>query len=138
MVFKAMAFQRKYRFNWLDHLYYMGKHAVGLRVWFHLMLVLFLPPLGLLIFCVIYFLSVRTYNEVIIRVSICSICALAVVFYANWLLKKHRFTPQRERAYFRRYPQKKDIYFKWSLYYICSGLYLSAGLLGGVFINYRI
>lgn len=133
-----MAFRRKYKFNWLDHLYYMGKHTVDLRVWFHLMLVLFLPPLGLLIFCVICFLSERTYNKVIIRVSICSICALTVVFYANWLLKKLRFTPQRERAYFRRYPQKKDIYFKWSLYYICSGLYLSAGLLGGVFINYRI
>lgn len=125
-----MAQRRKYRFNWLDHLYYMGKHTFDLGVWVHLMFVLFMPPLTLLILCVIYFLSERTYNEVIIRVAICSICALAVIFYANWLLKKHRFTPQRERAYYRRYPQKKDTNFKWSLYFICIGLYLSAGLLG--------
>lgn len=125
-----MAFQRKYKFNWFDHLYYMGKHTIGLGVWFHLMCVFFMPPLTLLILCVIYFLSERTYNEVITRVSICAICALAVIFYANWLLKKYRFTPQREKAYFRRYPQKKDIKYKDSLYFICIGLYLSAGLLG--------
>lgn len=78
-----MVFRRKYKFNWLDHLYYMGKHTIGFGVWFHLMFVFFMPPLTLLILCVIYFLSERTYNEVLIRVSICSICALAVVFYAN-------------------------------------------------------
>lgn len=125
-----MVQRRKYKFNGLDHLYYMGKHTFDLGVWFHLMLVLFMPPLTLLILCVICFLSERTYNEVLVRVSICAICALAVIFYANWLLKKHRFTPQRERAYYRRYPQKKDMNFKWSLYFICIGLHLSAGLLG--------
>lgn len=82
-----MVQRRKYKFNGLDHLYYMGKHTFDLGVWFHLMLVLFMPPLTLLILCVICFLSERTYNEVLVRVSICAICALAVIFYANWLLK---------------------------------------------------
>lgn len=28
-----MVFRRKYKFNWLDHLYYMGKHTIGFGFW---------------------------------------------------------------------------------------------------------
>lgn len=32
----------------------------------------------------------------------------AVGFLVNYLLDKYRFTPGRERAYYRRYPQRKE------------------------------
>ena len=128
-----MAFQRKYKFNWLDHLYYLGKYtAVGVGVWFYLLLVLFAPPLTLLLICLIHILADQKYNATIMQVSIYSTCALAVIFCSNWLLKKLRFTPQRERAYFRRYPERKDVNYKYSLlYYICMVLLLISALCGG-------
>lgn len=127
-----MAFQRKYKFNWLDHLYYLGKYSVGVRVWFYLLLVLFAPPLTLLLICLIHILADQKYNAIIMQVSIYSTCALAVIFCSNWLLKKLRFTPQRERAYFRRYPERKDVNYKYSLLYcICMGLWSITALWGG-------
>lgn len=128
-----MAFQRKYKFNWLDHLYYLGKYtAGGVRVWFYLLLVLFAPPLTLLLICLIHILADQKYNATIMQVSIYSTCALAVIFCSNWLLKKRRFTPQRERAYFRRYPERKDVNYKYSLLYcICMGLWSITALWGG-------
>lgn len=127
-----MAFKRKYKFNWLDHLYYLGKYSVGVRVWFYLLLVLFAPPLTLLLICLIHILADQKYNATIMQVSIYSTCALAVIFGSNWLLKKRRFTPQRERAYFRRYPERKDVNYKYSLLYcICMGLWLITALWGG-------
>lgn len=127
-----MAFQRKYKFNWLDHLYYLGKYSVGVSVWFYLLLVLFAPPLTLLLICLIHILADQKYNATIMQVSIYSTCALAVIFCSNWLLKKRRFTPQRERAYFRRYPERKDVNYKYSLLYcICMGLWSITALWGG-------
>lgn len=128
-----MAFQRKYKFNWLDHLYYLGKYtAVGVGVWSNLMLALSVLPLTLLLFCLIHILADQKYNAAIMQVSIYSTCALAVIFCSNWLLKKIRFTPQRERAYFRRYPERKDVNYKYSLlYYICMVLLLISALCGG-------
>ncbi len=128
-----MAFQRKYKFNWLDHLYYLGKYtAVGVGVWSNLMLALSVLPLTLLLFCLIHILADQKYNAAIMQVSIYSTCALAVIFCSNWLLKKLRFTPQRERAYFRRYPERKDVNYKYSLlYYICMVLLLISALCGG-------
>lgn len=128
-----MAFQRKYKFNWLDHLYYLGKYtAVGVGVWSNLMLALSVLPLTLLLFCLIHILADQKYNAAIMQVSINSTCALAVIFCSNWLLKKLRFTPQRERAYFRRYPERKDVNYKYSLlYYICMVLLLISALCGG-------
>lgn len=128
-----MAFQRKYKFNWLDHLYYLGKYtAVGVGVWSNLMLALSVLPLTLLLFCLIHILADQKYNAAIMQVSIYSTCALAVIFCSNWLLKRLRFTPQRERAYFRRYPERKDVNYKYSLlYYICMVLLLISALCGG-------
>ncbi len=128
-----MAFQRKYKFNWLDHLYYLGKYtAGGVGVWSNLMLALSVLPLTLLLFCLIHILADQKYNAAIMQVSIYSTCALAVIFCSNWLLKKLRFTPQRERAYFRRYPERKDVNYKYSLLYrVNMGLWLITSLCGG-------
>ena len=128
-----MAFQRKYKFNWLDHLYYLGKYtAVNMGVWSNLMLALSMLPLTLLLMCLIHILADQKYNATIMQMSIYSTCALAVIFCSNWLLKKLRFTPQRERAYFRRYPERKDVNYKWSLlYYVKMGICLISALCGG-------
>ena len=128
-----MAFQRKYKFNWLDHLYYLGKYtAVGMGVWCNLMLALSMLPLTLFLICLIHILADQKYNATIMQVSIYSTCALAVIFCSNWLLKKLRFTPQRERAYFRRYPERKDVNYKWSLLYrVNMGLWLITSLCSG-------
>lgn len=128
-----MAFQRKYKFNWLDHLYYLGKYtAGGVEVWCNLMLALSMLPLTLLQFCLIHILADQKYNATIMQVSIYSTCALAVIFCSNWLLKKLRYTPQRERAYFRRYPERKDVNYKYSLLYrVNMGLWLIISLCGG-------
>lgn len=130
-----MAFRRKYKFNWLDHLYYTGKGGPAQwSMWFYIECFFVLPPLVLLLLCTVVMVREQTVNTVLVILSICAACALAVAFYANWLLKKLRFTPQRERAYFRRYPQKKDIYFKLYLQWTLP----KCRLVRGVFINYRI
>ena len=68
-----MAFQRKYKFNWLDHLYYLGKYtAGGVGVWSNLMLALSVLPLTLLLFCLIHILADQKYNAAIMQVSIYS------------------------------------------------------------------
>ncbi len=46
-----------------------------------------MPPLTLLLVCIIYFLTKQQYNATIIKVSIYASCALAIIFYSNWLLK---------------------------------------------------
>lgn len=130
-----MAYKRKYKFNWLDYLYYMGRGTPGLDVWFYFLLVPRTLPTVLLLLCVYTMLIEQSFNPALMRMSIYAAFALVVIHYCNWLLKKYRFTPQREQAYFRRYPQRK--HYKWSLiYWICIGLYLTGGIGGGVLLYY--
>lgn len=127
-----MAFQRKYRFNWIDHLYYTtGKEMPRWSVWFYFESFFVLVPLVLLLLCVGVMLIKQTVNAALIHISIYAACALAVVLYSKRWLKIHRFTPQRERAYFRRYPQRK--HYK-TPFIITIGAYLMTGLLGGFLI----
>lgn len=102
-----MAFRRKYKFNWLDHLYYTGKDVAVWSVWFYFEFVFCIVPLLLLLCCVGAMLIRQTANVALIYISIYAACALAVVLYLKRWLKMHRFTAQRESAYFRRYPQRK-------------------------------
>lgn len=127
-----MAFQRKYRFNWIDHLYYTTcKEMARWSVWFYFESLFVLVPLVLLLLCVGVMLIKQTANAALIHISIYAACALAVVLYSKRWLKIHRFTPQRERAYFRRYPQRKHYR---TPFIITIGAFLMTGLLGGFLI----
>lgn len=126
-----MAQRRKYRFNWIDHLYYTGKEVARWSVWFYFESFFVLVPLVLLLLCVGVMLIKQTVNTALIYISIYAACALAVVLYSKRWLKIHRFTQQRERAYFRRYPQRKHYR---TPFIITIGAFLMTGLLGGFLI----
>lgn len=129
-----MAQRRKYKFNWLDHLYYTGKDVAVWSVCFYFESFIVLVPLVLLSLCVGVMVIKQTANAALIHISIYAACALAVVLYSKRWLKIHRFTQQRERAYFRRYPQRK--HYRTPVI-ITIGAFLMTGLLGG-FLIYQI
>lgn len=98
-----MAQRRKYNFNWLDHLYYMGVNYGSSR-WpmpFEALIcsILMWPFVFILIFWV-------KSDEQMIGWLLFGCVAF---FFSDWPFKKFLFTPKRERAYFRRYPQRKHI-----------------------------
>ena len=129
-----MAFQRKYKFNWLDHLYYTGKGGPAQwSMWFYIECFFVLPPLVLLLLCTTVMLREQTVNTVLVILSICAACALAVVLSSKRLLGKHRFTPQRERAYFRRYPQRK--YYSYPFYIVITA-FLTNSIFAGFLAFY--
>lgn len=129
-----MAFQRKYKYNWLDHLYYTGKGgSAQWSLWFYIEGFFILTPLVLLSLCMIVMVGEQTVNTVLLRTAILAACVLAAVLYSKWLLKKHRFTPERERAYFRRYPQRK--YYSYPFYIVIMA-FLASGTSGGFLIFY--
>lgn len=128
-----MAQRRKYRFNWIDHLYYTGKDVAVWSVWFYFESFFVLVPLVLLLLCVGVMLIKQTANAALIHISIYAACALAVVLYSKRWLKIHRFTPERERAYFRCYPQRKHYR---TPFIITIGAYLMTSMLGGFLIYY--
>ena len=100
--------KRTYKFNRLDHLYYTGKGNPAIwSMWFYIECFFVLPPLVLLLLCTVVMVREQTVNTVLVILSICAACALAIVLFSKRLLEKRRFTPQRERAYFRRYPRRK-------------------------------
>lgn len=97
-----MAQRRKYKFNWLDHLYYMGVNH-GPERW---------PmPFEALVYAILMwpfvFILIASRDE---QTFFCTFCIFAVIilFYER-PLKKYWFTPERERAYFRRYPRRKHV-----------------------------
>ena len=129
-----MAFQRKYKFNLLDYLYYTGKGGPPQwGLWFYIEGFFVLTPLVLLSLCMIVMAGEQTVNTALLRTAILAACALAAVLYSKWLLKKHRFTLERERAYFRLYPQRKYYYYP---FYIVIMAFLASGTLGGFLIFY--
>lgn len=129
-----MVFKRKYKFNWIDHLHYTGKGGPAVwSMWFYIECFFVLPPLVLLLLCTVVMVREQTVNTVLVILSICAACALAVVLFSKWLLKKHYFTPQRERVYFHRYPRRKDYPYP---FYIVIMAFLTSGTLGGFLIFY--
>lgn len=103
-----MAIQRKYKFDWLDHLFYTGKGGPAQwSMWFYLESLCVLTPLLLLLVCTGVMVIEQTVNTAVVMTSVLAAGGLAISLYSNRWLKTHRFTPQRERAYFRRYPGRK-------------------------------
>lgn len=100
-----MAQRRKYKFNWLDRLYYMGVNYVPDR---------WPMPFEALIYSILMwpfvFIMILLYkrDEPVIGLLFVVCMGLFFHFY-DWPLKKFLFTSERERAYFRRYPQRKNI-----------------------------
>lgn len=129
-----MAQRRKYGFNWLDHLYYTGKGGPAQwSMWFYIECFFVLPPLILLLLCAVVMVREQTVNTVLVILSICAACALAVVLFSKRLLEKRRFTPQRERAYFRRYPERK--YYSYPFYIVIMA-FLTNSIFAGFLVFY--
>ncbi len=83
-----MAQRRKYNFNRLDHLYYTGKDGPAQwSMWFYIECFFVLPPLVLLLLCAVVMVREQTVNTVLVILSICAACALAVVLYSKRLLE---------------------------------------------------
>lgn len=130
-----MAFKRTYRFNWLDHLYYTGKGCPAQwSVWFYVESFFVSTPLALLILCAVAMLIDQSWNTALICVAICAGCVLAIISYSGWLLRKRRFTPQREKAYFRHYPKRKN----YCNTLISIGAFLTNSLLVGFLIYHLL
>lgn len=106
--------RRKYKFNVIDYLWYMGNDSwrVPLSRWpspFEALTnCLIIIPL---VFCGLYFGATNHQYINVIFISFV-IVAVAIPFFCLSLLKKHRFTKERERAYFRRYPERKHYSIK--------------------------
>lgn len=49
-------------------------------------------------------------NQLKIIYTLCIICVIISLY--DWPLEKYYFTPEREQAYFRRYPQRRQISVK--------------------------
>lgn len=92
--------RRKYKFNWLDRLYYMGVNYGPAR---------WPMPFEALVYSVLMwpfvFILIASRNEQTLFCTL-GIFIVILLFYER-PLKKCWFTPERERAYFRRYPQRK-------------------------------
>ena len=131
---KTMAFKRTYKFNRLDHLYYTGKGGPAVwSMWFYIECFFVLPPLILLLLCMVVIVREQAVNTVLVILSICATCALAAVFFSKRLLEKHRFTPQRERAYFRRYPGRKNYSYP---FFIVIIAFLTNSIFAGFLVFY--
>lgn len=129
-----MAKKRTYKFNWLDHLYYTGKDGPAQwSMWFYIECFFVLPPLVLLLLCMVVMVREQTVNTVLVGLSILAACALAVVLFSKRLLEKRRFTPQRERAYFRRYPRRK--YYSYPFYIVIIAFLINS-LFAGILVFY--
>lgn len=129
-----MAFQRKYKFNWLDRLYYTGKGGPAIwSMWFYVECFFVLPPLILLLLCMVVMVREQTVNAVLVGISICATCALAAILLSKRFLEKHRFTPQRERAYFRRYPGRKNYSYP---FFIVIMAFLTNSIFAGFLVFY--
>lgn len=126
--------KRIYKFNWLEHLYYADKDGPAVwRMWFYIECFFVLPPLILLLLCTVVMAMEQMVNTVLVISSICAACALAVVLFSKRLLEKRRFTPQRERAYFRRYPRRK--YYSYPFYIVIIAFLINS-IFGGFLVFY--
>jgi len=99
--------RRKYNFNWIDRLYYIGKGDDQLPFkWRQL------TPFNTLIYSILLWpvaFSVILWHSSDPLKSIYVLGVFCVIiFLYGWVLE----TPEREQAYFRRYPQRRQISVK--------------------------
>ena len=114
-----MAQRRKYRFNWIDHLHYMGRSSWRVHTRWP-------KPLDAVTMSVLWFplCLLIVYRSARLEAAMFFIaCLIVVAFGSEWLLGKYRFTPECERVYFRRYPQRKHYSVK-VLFWIPVVIYL--------------
>lgn len=106
-----MAHRRKYKFNWLDHLYYfgMGNDEMPLN-WRHLT-PFYVSVNSILIWPVAFSVILWHESDPLKSIYTFGIFCVIISLY-DWPLKKYHFTPEREQAYFRQYPQRRQISVK--------------------------
>ncbi|WP_336616763.1 hypothetical protein [Bacteroides acidifaciens] len=124
--------KRTYKFNWLDHLHYMGRSSwrVDTR-WPKPLESVATSLLWFPLFLLIVFKSTSA-EAALFFIA----CLIAVAFGSEWLFGKYRFTPEREKAYFRRYPGRKQ-YSRKTLFWIPVAMFLTSLTLWG-FVFYQI
>ncbi len=118
-------FRRKYKFNALDHIYYMGRDTwrLPLRWW----------PTPLQAVVIAVFVTPMTFLAAFIEGvagTALFVAALAVFIGFEWPLERYRFTPERERAYFRRYPERKR-YRPWLLFLTGATTFIASMMFWG-------
>lgn len=101
--------RRKYKFNVLDYLWYMGKNSwrVPLQRWptpFDAVVLSILASCEILVG--IYFVKKFPQYGTIIFLTFIMLGMILYLYYAD-ILRKYHFTPEREKAYFRRYPERE-------------------------------
>lgn len=105
--------RRKYRFNIIDHLHYVAgwdrlhNYITKYRE--------FITPLEDVLFFAIPVIALpfSIFFPSIDCLLIFMLSGYAMFPLVNYLLDKYRFTPARERAYYRRYPQRKGGFKPW-------------------------
>lgn len=101
--------RRKYRFNIIDHLHYVAGWE---RLHYKVILKYreFQTPLEDVLFLAVPVLALpfSVFFPTIYSLFAFLSSGFAVVTLVDYLLDKYRFTPARERAYYRRYPQRKN------------------------------
>ena len=122
----------KYKFNWLDHLYYMGVNYGPAR---------WPMPFDALLYSILMWpvaLSVIFWVSSDKRKIFYTLCIFVVIllFYER-PLKKYWFTPERERAYFRSYPQRKHISAN-ILWWLSLTIYLTNIVILGLVLYYSL
>lgn len=118
-------FRRKYKFNALDHMYYIGHGALQspLRWW--------ATPLRAVVMA--FFLTPMVFLSAFIKGvagAVIFVAAVAGSIGFEWLLERYRFTPERERAYFRRYPDRKR-YRPWLLFLTGATTFIASMMFWG-------
>lgn len=130
-----MTFKRKYKFNIIDYLYYAGlirrihKWHMPLEAIFFALFG-YIPP----------FLIIRFLSQVI------PLWLLLFLFF-GWMwaetetfsmIEKNYFTKARERAYYRRYPERKDKNYFWLQLLLPLCLYpIDIGIILWLFLVYQ-
>ena len=131
---EVSAKRRKYKFNVIDYLWYMGKDSERISqfstpykavAWSIVIYASFLAGMVIASLC-------HGFSEVIIPASLI-FGFIAYIRYEVYL-EKHHFTKEREREYFRRYPERTH-YSSWLLFIIpIMVIVLSLVLLGRVLV----
>ena len=128
--------RRKYEFNVIDYLWYMGKDSwrVPLSRWptpFESIVWSVVLWTALFLGTIFVVLSPEYAESIIVTFLIAGFIAC---FRYEAYLEKHRFTPLREKAYFRRYPERRH-YSRWVLFFIpVIVLLLSSAIFGSVLV----
>lgn len=126
-----MAYQRKYKFNWFDHLYYIGKGSRQAPSRWPM-------PFETLLYSLLMWpwaFSVIFWASGDLQKIVCFLCGIVVILFYDLPLKKYLFTPERKQAYFCRYPQRKHYSMK-VLFWIPFTMYITnIVILGFVFYH---